>query len=209
MKGLKNMLTKRSNDNRYQIEMNAIEDLVPQNHLLRKIEKAIDFSFIYDEVESLYSKEFGRPSIDPVVLIKIILIQYLYGISSMRQTIRDLEVNVAYRWFIGYSMTEKIPHFSTFSKNYERRFKDSDLFNKIFIRILEEAEKHNYIHSEQVFIDATHVKASANKKKYIKEERSIQAKKYQKQLDAEIETDRKNHNKKPLKSSKDNAKKKL
>lgn len=201
------MLTKRSNDNRYQIEMNAIEDIVPKNHLLRKIEKAIDFNFIYDEVEDLYSKDIGRPSIDPVVLIKIILIQYLYGISSMRQTIKELKVNMAYRWFIGYSITEKILHFSTSSKNYERRFSNSNLFNNIFSTILEEADKHNYIHDEQVFIDATHVKASANKKKYVREEKVVEAKRYQKQLDEEIAHDRENHGKKLLKTSDSDSKK--
>lgn len=203
------MLTKRSNNNRYQVEMNAIEDLVPKDHLLRKIENALDFSFIYDEVEELYSKDIGRPSIDPVVLIKIILIQYIYGISSMRQTIRDLEVNIAYRWFIGYSITEKIPHFSTFSKNYERRFCHSNIFNSIFARILIEADKYNYIHPEQIFIDATHVKASANKKKYVKEEKLIEAKRYQELLNKEILKDRENHGKKPLKPQTNEAKKKL
>ena len=105
-------------------EINVILDgLVPENHLVRKIENAIDFSFIYDKVKDLYSP-LGAPSIDPVVLIKIVLIQYLFGIPSMRQTIREIEVNVAYRWFLGYSLTEKIPHFSTFNKNYERRTDD-------------------------------------------------------------------------------------
>ena len=112
-------------------EINVILDgLVPENHLVRKIENAIDFSFIYDKVKDLYSP-LGAPSIDPVVLIKIVLIQYLFGIPSMRQTIREIEVNVAYRWFLGYSLTEKIPHFSTFNKNYERRFKNTDLFEAI------------------------------------------------------------------------------
>lgn len=86
-------------------------------------------------VEDLYSKETGRPSIDPVVLIKIILIQYIYGIPSMRHTIRDIEVNLEYRWFLGYSLTEKVPHFSTFRKNYEKRFKNTTLFHDIFMEI--------------------------------------------------------------------------
>ena len=116
------MLTIRK-ENFREDEINVVLDgLVPKNHLVRKIENAIDFSFIYDKVKDLYSP-LGAPSIDPVVLIKIVLIQYLFGIPSMRQTIREIEVNVAYRWFLGYSLTEKIPHFSTFNKNYERRFK--------------------------------------------------------------------------------------
>ena len=122
-----NMLTIRK-ENFRDDEINVILDgLVPENHLVRKIENTIDFSFIYDKVKDLYSP-LGAPSIDPVVLIKIVLIQYLFGIPSMRQTIREIEVNVAYRWFLGYSLTEKIPHFSTFNKNYERRFKNTDLF---------------------------------------------------------------------------------
>lgn len=130
------MMTRRDIDNRLQIEFNSVNALVPEGHLIRKIDAALDFNFIYDEVVELYSA-FGAPSIDPVVLIKIVMIQYLFGIPSMRQTIREIEVNIAYRWFIGYSFTEKIPHFSTFNKNYERRFKNTDLFNNIFTEILE------------------------------------------------------------------------
>jgi transposase len=193
------MLTKRNDNNRNQIVMSSIEDLVPEEHLLRKIDNAINFDFIYEMVEDLYSNETGRPSIDPVVLIKIILIQYIYGIASMRQTIRDIEVNLAYRWFIGYSPTEKIPHFSTFGKNYERRFKNTTIFHDIFIKILEVAEKNGFIHPEQVYIDSTHIKASANKNKYEKVEIEEKAKHYQKQLEEEINKDREEHNKKRLK----------
>ena len=79
----------------------------------------------------------GRPSMDPVMLIKVPFIQYLYGIKSMRQTMKEIEVNVAYRWFLGLDMLDPIPHFSTFGKNYTRRFKDTDLFEQIFSKILE------------------------------------------------------------------------
>lgn len=77
----------------------CMDDLVPKNHLLRKIDRALDWSFIYDLVQDKYCLDNGRPSIDPVTLIKIPIIQYLYGIKSMRQTIKEIEVNVAYRWF--------------------------------------------------------------------------------------------------------------
>lgn len=200
------MLTKRTMNNRNQIVMSAIEDLVPKEHLLRKIDNAIKFDFIYDMVEDLYSKIAGRPSIDPVVLIKIILIQYIYGIPSMRQTIREIEVNLAYRWFLGYSPTEKIPHFSTFGKNYERRFKHTTLFNDIFMKILEEADKNGLIHAEQVYIDSTHIKASANKKKYERVEIEQEAKNYQQKLEEEINIDREKHNKKRLKKKDQNGK---
>ena len=90
------MLTKKELDSRKRLEYSCLEQLVPNNHLLRKIDKIIDIDFIYDEVEELYSV-VGRPSIDPFVLIKIVMIQYLFGIPSMRKTIRKIEVNVAYR----------------------------------------------------------------------------------------------------------------
>lgn len=179
------MLTIRENNFRNEEQYITIDSLVPKNHLVRKIENAINFEFIYDEVKDLYSP-LGAPSIDSVVLIKIVLIQYLFGIPSMRQTIKDIEVNVAYRWFLGYSLTEKIPHFSTFNKNYERRFKDTDLFEVIFKKILAQATLNGFIDSSNIFIDSTHIKASANKKKYNKIEIDMQAKKYQDLLNKEI-----------------------
>lgn len=191
------MLKIRENNFRNEEQYITIDSLVPKNHLVRKIENAINFEFIYDEVKDLYSP-LGAPSIDPVVLIKIVLIQYLFGIPSMRQTIKDIEVNVAYRWFLGYSLTEKIPHFSTFNKNYERRFKDTDLFEVIFKKILAQATLNGFIDSSNIFIDSTHIKASANKKKYNKIEIDMQAKKYQDLLDKEINEDRLKHGKKPL-----------
>lgn len=162
------MLNKKDRKAVDQVEFVSIDALVPKNHLLRAIEASIDFEFIYDEVKDLYSENHGRPSIDPVVLIKLIMLQALYGIRSMRQTIQEVEVNIAYRWFLGYGLQEQIPHFSTFGKNYERRFRESDLFEKIFAKVLEEAIKCGFIKTDSVFIDATHVKASANKNKYTK-----------------------------------------
>ena len=95
---------------------------------------------------------------DPVMLIKIPFIQYLYGIKSMRQTMKEIEVNVAYRWFLGLDMLDPVPHFSTFGKNYTRRFKDTDLFEQIFSKILEDCMKYKLVNTEQIFVDATHVK---------------------------------------------------
>lgn len=112
-----------------------------------------------------YSQDNGRPSMDPVMLIKIPFIQYLYGIKSMRQTVKEIEVNVAYRWFLGLDMLDKVPHFSTFGKNYTRRFKDTDLFEQIFEHILSECYKFKLVDPTEVFVDATHVKARANNKK--------------------------------------------
>jgi transposase len=192
------MLTKNTQMNRDQIEMIALEQLVPANHLVRKIEAAINFSFIYSLVQDMYSSERGRPSIDPVVLIKMAFIQYTFGIRSMRQTIAEIETNMAYRWFLGFGFYDKVPHFSTFGKNYERRFKDTDLFEQIFYRILKEASEKKLISSEHVFIDSTHVKASANKRKFEKKVVRKESKAYETRLQEEINKDREDHGKKPF-----------
>ncbi|OAK67460.1 hypothetical protein ABB05_20205 [Lederbergia galactosidilytica] len=107
------MMTKNQINECEQLEMLTIEQLVPQDHLVRKLDATIDFSFIYLLVEDLYST-IERPNIDPVVLIKMTFIQYTCGIRSMRQTIKEIETNVAYRWFLGFHT--KVPHFSTFGK---------------------------------------------------------------------------------------------
>ena len=104
------MITKNSNKRIDKVQIVCIDDLVPANHLVRKIDKAIDFTFIYDLVKDMYSNELGRPSIDPVVLFKIIFIQYLFGIRSMRQTIEEIKVNMAYRWFLGFDFNDEVPH---------------------------------------------------------------------------------------------------
>ena len=183
-----------------EIKFVCIEDLVPEDHILREIEKSVDFDFIYDEVKGLYSEiDWGKPGIDPVSLFKIVFIQYLFGIRSMRQTIREIQVNMAYRWFIGYDIGEKIPHFSTFGKNYTRRFQGTDVFERIFTHILNEAVDCGFVDASAVFIDGTHIKASANKKKNTTEEMKVEAKNYQQQLNEEIAKDRELHGKKPLK----------
>jgi transposase len=193
------MLGEKREAKREQVTMVCIEDLVPKDHILRDIERAIDFSFIYELVRPLYCEDNGRPSVDPVVLFKIVLIQYIFGIRSMRQTIREIQVNMAYRWFLSYGMTEPVPHFSTFGKNYTRRFADSDIFEQIFERILSEAVEAGFVDASAAFIDATHIKASANNCKYEKKLIKKEARHYQEQLTAEINADREAHGKKPLK----------
>ncbi|MGN8739551.1 transposase [Bilifractor sp. HCP3S3_D3] len=184
------MLTQNADKKREQIQMFCMDDLVPQDHLLRLIDKSIDWSFIYDLVEEKYSPDQGRPSIDPVMLIKIPLIQYLYGIKSMRQTIKEIDVNVAYRWFLGLDMYDKVPHFSTFGKNYTRRFQDTDLFEQIFLQILSKCYKYKLVDPNEIFIDSTHVKARANNKKWRKKIAEQETLFYQQQLQKEIQEER-------------------
>ena len=193
------MMSREQTANREQIEFASIDEMVPANHLVRKIENAIDWSFIYEMVEESYSQDNGRPSLDPVVLIKLPILQYMFGIRSMRQTIREIEVNTAYRWFLGLGFHDAVPHFSTFGKNYTRRFKDTDLFEQIFQRILKECMDAGLVDESVVFVDSTHVKARANSKKYTDEIAQEQALWYGKELVEEIQKDREAHGKKPLK----------
>lgn len=197
------MMTRDADKKRTQIQMFCMDDMVPQDHLLRLIENAIDWSFIYDLVEDKYCADNGRPSMDPVMLIKIPFIQYLYGIKSMRQTIKEIQVNVAYKWFLGLDMFDPVPHFSTFGKNYTRRFKDTDLFEQIFSHILEECYKTNLIDPSEVFVDATHVKARANSHKHEISKSQQEALFYEKQLQQEINEDRAEHGKRPLNDKND------
>ena len=193
------MMTQNADKKREQIHMLCMDEMVPSNHLLRIIDKAIDWSFIYELVEDKYSQDTGRPSMDPVTLIKIPLIQYLYGIKSMRQTVKEIEVNVAYRWFLGLDMTDKVPHFSTFGKNYTRRFKDTDLFEQIFTHILTECYKFKLVDPTEIFVDATHVKARANSRKMQKRIAKEESLFYEELLKKEINEDRDSHGKKRLK----------
>ena len=190
-------MLERERCNRAAVEMINTDMFVPQDHLLRKIDNAVDFSRIYEFVEDLYCPDNGRPSIDPVVLFKMVLIQHLYGLPSLRRTAEEVKMNVAYRWFLGYPMNEDTPHFSTVSYNFKHRF-TSGTVEEIFYWILKEVAAAGYLSPEAVFIDGTHMKANANIKKKVKQAIPEAAKIYEKQLRDEINEDRINHDKKPF-----------
>jgi transposase len=180
-----------------EILMTTMEEIVPENSLFRKVDKYIDFTFIYDEVKDLYCENNGRPSIDPVVLFKLVFIQALDGIKSMRKTCEKIKVDAEYRWFLGIPFGEDTPHFSTFSKNYERRFKDSNIFENIFINIVNQAIKYNLVDGTTFYTDSTHKKANANKNKY--DDQIVKSiKERRKWLEEEINEERQKNNKKPF-----------
>lgn len=95
---------------------------MPKGHLLQKIDAAVDFKRLYELVEPLYCENNSRPSVDPVVLFKMVLIQHLYGLPSLRRSAEEVYLNNAYRWFLGYLLQEETPHFSTVSYNFRYRF---------------------------------------------------------------------------------------
>lgn len=182
-----------------QFEVVMLENLVPKDHILREIDKYIDFSFIRDITKDLYCLDNGRPGVDPVMLFKMLFIGYLFGIRSERQLIKDIEVNVAYRWFLGLSLTEKVPSASTISQNRRRRFRDNDIAQQIFDNIVIQAMNRDMVSGKVLYSDSTHIKANANKRKLEKKEIEVSVKEYFVDLEKAIEEDRIAHAKKPLK----------
>ena len=118
-----NMAMTRRPKRQYSCEIVNLEEMVPQDHFLRVIEKYFDWNFFYDEVEKLYSK-YGRKSIDPVILIKIHILKFLFHEDSLRRTYENLKYNILYRWFIGYNLCEDIPDHSTHTKAYANKKKN-------------------------------------------------------------------------------------
>ena len=179
-----------------------LEALVPKEHLLRKIEKVMDYERLYERLDPYYCHDNGRPGTDPVVLIKMVLIQHLFGIPSLRQTYREIQVNVAYRWFLGYGLLDNIPHFATVSYAFCKRFPD-ELTSEIFEHILNKALNNRMLDTSAIFIDGTHIKASANKKKFQKEQVAKAARVYSGQLRREVNEEREKLGKKPIEDDDD------
>lgn len=182
-----------------EMEFVSIEDLVPEEHLLRKIDRAIDFEFIRERVKGLYCSDNGRPAVDPVVLFKMLMIGYMFGVRSERQLAREIQVNVAYRWFLGFGLRDKIPDASTLSQNRRRRFLESSIYQEIFDEIVLQAIQRGLVNGRILYTDSTHLKANANKNKFEKKEVSRSTRKYLDELETDINEDRQAHGKKALK----------
>ena len=138
-----------------------IEDMVPENHLLRLVDKYIDFSFIREKVKHLYSHT-GRPSIDPEVLLRMLVIGYMYGITSERRLCEEAKMHIGYRWFIGLSLEDKVPDHSTFSKNRHERFAENNIFQEIFDEIVSQCIAHGLLTGKHLTVDSTYIKANAS-----------------------------------------------
>lgn len=180
-----------------EIILMTLSEIVPKDHFLRKVDKAIDFKFIYDLTEKYYSHTTGRNSLDPVVLFKLVFLKDFYGIKSMRETIKRIETDAAFRWFLGIPFTKPVPHYSTFSQNYIRRFQGTDVFEQIFINIVNQAIGKKLVGGNEFFTDSTHIKANANKKKF-KVEVTTKIKKRKLDLEKEINEERNKKGKKPF-----------
>ena len=139
-----------------------LEDQVPETHLLRLIEKHISFAFVREQLKGSYS-ESGRPSIDPELLLRILLIGYLYGIGSERKLVEELRMHLAWRWFTGLGFDQEIPHHSTFSKNRHGRFQESKLFEELFEQIVRQCVEVGLVQGQHLSVDGSFVEANASK----------------------------------------------
>ena len=189
-------------DARGETVITDLDALVPKDHLLRKIERVMEYDWLYERLDPYYCHDNGRPGIDPVVLIKMALIQQIYGIPSLRQTHQRIQDTLSYRWFLGYGLLEEIPHFATVSYAFCNRFPE-ELTEEIFAHILNKAVNHRMVDPSTIFIDGTHIKASANKKKHQKELVAKAAKVYAEQLRKEVNEEREKLGKKPFEDDDD------
>lgn len=160
-------MLRETNGQQLKYELVMIDNLVPENHLLRKIDKVIDFSFINEICKPYYCVDNGRPAIEPETLFKMLFIGYLYGIRSERRLVEEVRVNVAYRWFLGYALEDKIPDASVIWQNRIRRFNGTDIPQQIFDNIVRQAMSYGLVGGKVLYSDSTHLKASANKNKFV------------------------------------------
>src|SRR5512142_203475 len=151
-----------------------LEDQVPENHLVRLIDRHVSFDFVREELRDTYS-DSGRPSIDPEVLLRILLIGYLYGITSERKLVEELRMHLAWRWFTGLGFDQEIPHHSTFSKNRHGRFQESKLFQQLFEEIVRQCFEVGLVLGKHLSVDGSFVEANAAKESRIPRDQLAEA----------------------------------
>src|SRR5215471_10881531 len=138
-----------------------LEDQIPEAHLLRLIDRYVDFSFVRDRLKSSYSPT-GRPSIDPEVLLRLLLIGYLYGITSERRLLEEVRMHLAYRWFTRLDLDQEVPDHSTFSKNRHGRFRQAGVFREVFEEIVRRCLQAGLVEGKNLAVDGTLVQANAS-----------------------------------------------
>jgi transposase len=172
------MLGRLKNDQGRLFYSFCLEDVVPDDHLVRGISAVLDLSWVHAELAPYYPK-IGRPSIDPVLIIRMLLIGYVFGIRSERLLCREVRVNMAYRWFCGLSIEDTIPDHSAFSRARNERFRDSDIFRGLFERVVKSCIAAGFVGGQGFAVDASLILADANK------QRSIPGKDWDKNRDPE------------------------
>ena len=191
-------MLKRRREKQQQMEIVIMEQMVPEDHFLRKVDRAVDFSFIYDLCAPLYCAENGRPAIDPEILFRMLFVGYLYGIKSEARLEEEVNYNIAYKWFCGLDLTQKAPDATTISQNRRRRFRDNNIAEQIFNEILRQCVEKGLVGGGILYTDSTHIKAKANKHKKKQVEVAVTPKAYLAELDAQVDQEREELGKKPF-----------
>ena len=153
-----------------------LDEVVPDDHLVRQIQGLLDLSWVYAELSPYYS-EIGRPSIDPVLMIRMLIIGYVFAIRSERQICREVRVNLAYRWFCELGLEDAIPDHSAFSRARNERFRESDIFRRVFEHVVGSCIEAGLVGGEGFAVDASLIEADANR------QRSIPGIEWKKELD--------------------------
>ncbi len=192
------MLRERKSSQQSEYEIVLLDELVPQDHILRKIDAAVDFSFIHELCKDLYCPDNGRPAVSPELLFKMLLLGYLYGIPSETKLAQEVNENFVFKWFLGLKLTEKGPDHATISINRVRRFRDNNIAEQIFNEILRQCVARGLVGGKIFYTDSTHIKAKANKHKKTLVTVETTPKEYMEELDAQIDLDREILNKKPF-----------
>lgn len=162
----------------------TIEDLVPEKHFLRKLGAALDLSFVYEETAHLYNRRYGRPPIDPVVMVKYLLVSFLYGIPSERQIEARCADSNAFRWYLGIDLDERVPNHSTISQLRRRKPSFRKVFRRLFEEVVRQCVEKGLVSGRLMTTDSTHVKANASRaSEYLVEVRE-EPEVYWEQLDA-------------------------
>lgn len=145
------------------LHMVMIEDMMPQDHFLRKLETVLDLPFVYEETAHLYSRKYGRPPIDPVVLVKYLLVGYLYGIPSERQIEQRIQTDVALRWYLGLDLFDRVPDHSTISQLRRRKPSFRKVFRRLFEEVVRQCIAAGLVSGRLAVADSTYVKANASR----------------------------------------------
>lgn len=142
-----------------------LEDHVPEDHLLRRIDRYLDLSELHGHLASYYSHT-GRPSVDPELMIRMLLIGYCFGIRSERRLCEEVSLNLAYRWFCRLSIEDEVPDHSTFSKNRHGRFREAEALRYVFEQVLRRCMAEGLVGGEGFAVDASVVKADASRQRH-------------------------------------------
>jgi transposase len=150
----------RTGEETRQVQMVCLDELVGEDDLLRRVERLVSWELVRSTAAPFYS-DFGRPGIDPVVLVKVFLVAAIRGLDSMRETLRVAQVDLSIRRFLGYGLTERLPHHATFSYAQCVRFANSSVFEQLFSQVLAACREVGLLDGSRLIVDATHVEANA------------------------------------------------